>query len=73
MTYPSPDQWNQYAYQARLMASQYRIDALTVPEPLRSQWLERAEDCEDRAEFYEGRAYLEEWRLSRLNTRKEAA
>lgn len=73
MSYPSPDQWRDYAAQARWMAGLYRRDAVTAEEPLRSQWLARAEDCDDRADWYDDRAYQEEWRLAHQTPRREAA
>jgi hypothetical protein len=61
--YPSPEEWRQHAEHARQMALDYLESGNTV----------KADQRNDDAEFYEGRAYLEEVRLSRLNTRKEAA
>jgi len=63
MSYPTPEQFRQHAAHARQMAFDYLAEGNTV----------KADQRNDDAEFYEGRAYLEEVRLSRLNTRKEAA
>lgn len=61
--YPTPEEWRQHAAHARQMASAYLAEGDTA----------KADQRNDDAEFYDGRAYLEEVRLSRINTRKEAA
>lgn len=63
MTYPSPEEWRQHAAHARQMAFAYLQEGNTV----------KAEQRNDDAEFYESRAYLEEWRLSHANPRRVAA
>jgi len=63
MNYPTPEQFRQHAAHARQMAFEYLVAGNTV----------KADQRNDDAEFYEGRAYLEEVRLARLNTRKEVA
>lgn len=61
--YPSPEEWRQHAANARQMSFEYLEAGNTV----------KADQRNDDADFYEGRAYLEEIRLSRLNTGLEKA
>jgi hypothetical protein len=63
MSYPTPEEWRQHAAHARQIAFEYLSEGNIT----------KADQRNDDADFYEGRAYLEEIRLSRLNTRKEAA
>jgi hypothetical protein len=62
MSYPTPEQFRQHAARARQMAFEYLEAGNTG----------KADQRNDDADFYEDRAYREEWRLSHLN-RKEAA
>lgn len=73
MSYPTPAALRFDAEKARQTASEYRRDADTQREPYRSQWLDRANECDDRADWYEWKAQCEELRLSHLNPHKEAA
>jgi len=71
MSFPSPSQWRSFALTARQTAEQYRLDAPSMNEPYRSQWVARADQCDDRADFYDWNAELEEWRINRNTQFKE--
>lgn len=63
MSYPTPEQFRQHAAHARKMAAAYLEAGNTV----------KADHRNDDADFYEDRAYREEWRLSHLNAKMEKA
>lgn len=73
MSYPTPTQWAAYARTARATALEYRRDANTQKEPYRSQWLSRADECDDRADWYDWKGQCEELRLEHLNPKRVAA
>lgn len=73
MSYPTPEALRSDAEKARQTASEYRRDADTQREPYRSRWLDRADECDDRADWYEWKAQCEECRLARLNPNLEKA
>lgn len=71
----SPADYRAYAAVARVMAAEYRAEAVTEKEPRKSLLLKWADEREEYADFYEDRADMnEEFAIRRAaHQQKEAA
>ena len=56
----SPSDYRAYAAVARVMAAEYRVEAVTEQEPRKSMLLKWASEREEHADFYESRAEIAE-------------
>jgi len=56
----SPNDYRAYAAVARVMAAEYRVEAVTEQEPRKSMLLKWAAQREDDSDFYESRALIAE-------------
>ena len=56
----SPDDYRAYAAVARVMAAEYRVEAVTEQEPRKSYLLTQADQRDEHADFYESRAQIAE-------------
>lgn len=61
-----------YAAVARVMAAEYRIEAVTEVEPRKSYLLTQADQRDEHADFYESRAEIAE-EVEARKSKKEAA
>jgi len=70
----APSEYRAYAAVARVMAAEYRVEAVTEKEPRKSYLLKCAVSREDHADFYEREAdFAEEWKARRADREQEAA
>lgn len=69
-----PSEYRAYAAVARVMAAEYRVEAVTEKEPRKSYLLKCAESRDEHADFYEREAdFAEEWEARRADREQEAA
>jgi hypothetical protein len=70
----APSEYRAYAAAARVLAAEYRVEAVTEKEPRKSYLLKCAVSREDSADFYEREAdFAEEWEARRADREQEAA
>lgn len=68
----SPNDYRAYAAVARVMAAEYRVEAVTEQEPRKSYLLTQADQRDEYADFYESRAEIAEI-IEARKAKKEAA
>lgn len=70
----APSEYRAYAAVARVMAAEYRVEAVTEKEPRKSYLLKCAVSRDEHAAFYDREAdYAEEWEARRADREQEAA
>lgn len=70
----APSEYRAYAAVARVMAAEYRVEAVTEKEPRKSYLLKCAESRDEHADFYDREAdFAEEWEARRADREQEAA